>query len=509
MAHDEASLVSGVVLAAPFYTGLTLSMQRLLEDGLEGWQALQQRVRADGWTLAQSRTRESPLVFDVDTYRGTGVPRYLASFSVGRDDESIADLQSGLEEKAAPLTLQTLEIRYHDFGVSCLIIHLQTPSGPDIDVESGLHRIEAISSAIGSHEVLWQWCASKTHALESQIPHGFHAHKMAGPTPGVWNEERPGQLLWVHRLLLLRPGVDSSPERAGTCDQGPADPARELRARGLFPGVGTSAVHSGANRTTETDAMVDIITLLTAYWAGSRRLGRTILRHTNRLAVLRRSSNLKGVRQEAYQVVEIHDEIAIFRSILHEHEINFAPLEFDLWAQFSDMWRLRDLLRQLDIRKEDLALLGDRFLSRVQEDNASHLNVAVLALTIIQGIGVLAALLAFSQRPDLQSPSTSKVLIILIAGGTLALLILLITSSDRLRLRSGRGVRLWSAARTRRLASPRRRDGTPEQQSAKSSGAVLRKPGAGSTPPTSPGQTTDDHRGWRAVRTGRPGRRVG
>lgn len=111
--------------------------------------------------------------------------------------------------------------------------------------------------------------------------------------------------------------------------------------------------------------------------------------------------------------------------------MRLPPLELDLRERTARAWKLDEVMKQMEIRQGDLASLGDRFASQVQSDSSIRLNLVVLILTIVQSVGVLAALVDFAEEGALRGPSLLRILLVVVASCLVTVSVLLATSLRR------------------------------------------------------------------------------
>lgn len=476
MAHDHEAGFAGATFVATLRTDIWLDMQALLQDGLESWESFWSEPprRPDAWTGSAARRRDNGMVFDIDTFTGTGLPDALLQLDAepGSATGELSALFGELDEVVHPLRTARLQLKVYDFGIATTT--LEAVGGPLVVAErtsllEGIRSMESWSSGIVVHTRLREWSRAALAELHAVLPERFVGSNIWEGATGFWRPGDEGDVLWVHRVPVFVVGSGATPDAlaAITARSGAELDATSVDDRGdrvtFVPGLGTSVVLS------ETGAALDrsrhlsnVVALQSAYWAGSRDLGLAVLREANGLAEFRRKRNVRAVRSEAYRIIDLHDRVTLFRALMSERVAQLPPTELDVWERTSKAWKLEELVRQTEERHSELAGLGDRYLNRVQGDSSIRLNAVVLVLTIVNGIGVMATVIQFSQGSSLANPSFARVVSIVVASLVLTAIVLVMTTNrgrdaPRARRRSTVGRYLErSPALVRRVSRARR-----------------------------------------------------
>ncbi|MDA8290277.1 MAG: hypothetical protein M0Z33_01155 [Actinomycetota bacterium] len=473
MGHDESTGLASVVFVATVRTDVWLDMQALLKDGLESWEASWSGSRPPhpAWAGASARRRDNGMVFDVDTFTGTGLPDALLQLDASPVGATgvLAALFHELDDVVHPLSARAIQVKVYDFGIAVATVEAvaRQPVGPrTTSAAESLELTESWSSGIVDRTSLRTWTRSAFRELRDALPREFVGASIWDGARGFWRPGETGDVLWVHRVPVLLVG------KGGT-----RDVLREIAARSgadlettsvddrgdhvtFVPGLGTSVVLSETGSARDRSRhLVGVVGLQSAYWAGSRDLGLAVLREANGLAEFRRTKNVRAVRSEAYRIIDLHDRVTLFRALMSEHVAQLPPAELDLWERTSRAWKLEELVRQTEERHSELAGLGDRYLNRVQGDSSIRLNAVVLVLTIVNGIGVMATVIQFSQGSRLAGPSFARVVSIVVASLMLSAIVLVMTTNrgrDALRpeTRHGLARREWRERARGRAARP-------------------------------------------------------
>lgn len=427
MPDESASVtIEHLTLTGPMRAVSTIDMQELLADGFLSWAHFwQQSGQCEfRWEGAGAVTRSNKMLWDVDTYAGAGLPDALATLRVmrGVPDERCGEVMRAIGELIYPLEVEEMELCLYDFGIASVTIQAtQRADCPPLREEpaSALKRVEQWSSQVCGDTGLMDWCRDALVACDDMLPSHFKAASLWKDAKGIWSPGDPGQILWMHRIPTLRM---LEPHNWIDKDVGariPVNSDERLEvARGddvcvVIPAIGTSVLLAKTGSWSKVAKnFSNVVCLQNSYWAGSQELGSAILKDMNGLSRFRRQGNMKAVRSEAYQVIELHDRVSLFRSLMSEMVVRLPPLEFDLWERTARAWNLASVLSQTEMRQADLAQLGDRFLGRVQEDSALRLNGVLLILTVINGIGVIATLIDFLMQGKLGHPSIVRALVL-------------------------------------------------------------------------------------------------
>ena len=139
---------------------------------------------------------------------------------------------------------------------------------------------------------------------------------------GVWDPPPHGKILWVHRIPVFRPASGRTTVSWPVEEQFPIRYDERLRyERGedrmlIVPGIGSSVVFVESGSVPfVADRFGNVIRLQNAYWAASQEFGFAILRETIGLAHFRKTRNVKSVLDEGLRIMELHHEVARFRSL--------------------------------------------------------------------------------------------------------------------------------------------------------------------------------------------------
>jgi hypothetical protein len=454
-----------LTLVGPVASSVDLDMPRLLDDGLSTWEqgASHGGAAPSAWVHVSRVSHGSGMLFDIDTYAGAGLPDSLAVRKISTENGD-ADLLERLDRQLSPLAVDDAELRLYDFGAVVLWVTARVPlsaSGKSaagvmvLPASQAVRWVEERSSLLCAAEVdLARWCSESLRDLLTTIPPELLASPDPEGVPGVWAPPPEGQVLWLHRVPVFRSsdGSDTLCGRASellglSCDLGIEYGGPQHRVA-VFPGQGTSVivVDEGDPRAI-SESFTRVMALQTAYWTIGQQLGSLILRDSNHFSVLSRDRNMKDLRKEGDHLITLSQEFTLYRSLLTEHVTRLAPADAIRWDHIARAWDLSGFLAQLDKRLEDFGQLGDRFLQRMQEEASARLNAVVIILTIVSGVGTVAALVDFATR---RSPGTAQggnVLILVVAGVLISVLVLSLTA---VRARLNRGVT------TRAPSGPRR-----------------------------------------------------
>jgi hypothetical protein len=452
--------VERAVFIGPLRTGFRLGMERLLRDGLLGWQhrwADHPEIEF-GWRCTPLHEPVNGLRFDVDTQSGAGIPDALAVLSIPRNSCSprAGGVLHQLNDCLTPLTVERLELRFFEFGMATVSVDA-AGHGLRLPEADALRWVEQRSSRIPAETDLVAFCRDALTALDDWVPAEFHSMvELWHDAAGVWDPGEPGQVLWIHRVAVFRRfGRGGIPIPADLLPPATAEPLvyeRPGQHLTVVPGVGSSTVVADAGASGAlADPLVRIVSMQEAYWAAARELGSALLRRANEMAGLRISGRTARIRREGYALVELHDEAALFRALMSDRTLGLPPLETELWNRLAQAWNLTELFGQIEQRQHTLAELGDRFLARVQDDTSRTLSTAVFALTLINGIGVVAALIDFSQNGRLAPPALSRALALAIIAAIIAVLTAVLFS-----IRSRRRPRYPTMPRPRRISTARK-----------------------------------------------------
>ena len=433
--------VERAVFVGPMRAGFRVGMERLLRDGLLGWQSLwADHPETDfGWRGTPLVKPENGLRFDVDVQSGAGMPDTLAVLLVSRSSSSerAVGLLHELDECLKPLEVQRLELRFFEFGMATVSVDA-TGHGLRLPESDALRWVEQRSSRIPAETGLVAYCREALTALDAWVPAEFHSTvALWHDEAGVWDPGGVGQVLWIHRVPVFRRTGGDVPIPDDLLPSYAGEPLiYEHPGQHLVvvPGVGSSTVVADAGPSASiVDPVVRIISMQEAYWAAARELGSALLRRANQMTGLRTSGRTARIRREAYALVELHDEAALFRALMSDRALGLPPFEAELWKRLAQAWNLAELFDQIEERQRTLADLGDRFLTRVQDDTSRTLNTAVFALTLISSVGVVAALIAFSQYGRLAPPTFSRAVPLVIIAAMLAVLTAVVFSIQRMR----------------------------------------------------------------------------
>jgi hypothetical protein len=432
-----------VVLTGPLRSGFRVNMQRVLQDGFVGWTAAWGKARggtpdAFGWKPSRMVQRENSMVYDVDTYAGAGLPDALAALSVGEgggptSPPGAVDLLAQCDALLRPFRVRSLDLRLYHFGVATVTIDARPREPWRGRAEEAVRWVETRSSQV-SESGLGEWCRAALDSARICITDDFVTADGADGDEGVWRAAEPGKLLWLHRLpvlgcsggaseasRLLDELVSGGDHDAVPCGRGPQ---RAL----LAPDIGTSLILTGGGNAAEaTDCFAEVVTLQNAYWAGAQELGTVVLRRINLLAAVRRGGDTQAVRDLSDQLIDLHDEVALFRSLMADLVVRLPRLSAALWERTARAWKLDPLMTEIETRQRDLAELGDRFLARIQAAQTARLNRIVLALTLMSGVGILASLVDFSQGAAFHGPGAARVLVVALSAVILTSVVVLAT----------------------------------------------------------------------------------
>jgi hypothetical protein len=433
--------VERAVFIGPMRAGFRVGMERLLRDGLLGWQHLwADHPETDfGWHGTPLVKPENGLRFDVDIHSGAGMPDTLAVLSIPRNSASAraAGILQELDDCLSPLEVERLELRFFEFGMATVSIDA-TGHGLRLAESDALRWVEQRSSRIPAETGILAFCRESLTALDAWVPAEYHSTvALWHDEAGVWDPGEVGQVLWIHRVAVFRRKGGDVPIPGYLLPSSAGEPLvyeHQEQHLTVVPGVGSSTVVADAGPSAAiVDPLVRIVSMQEAYWAAARELGSALLRRANEMTGLRTSGRTARIRREAYALVELHDEAALFRALMSDRAMALPPFEAELWKRLAQAWNLAELFDQIEERQRTLADLGDRFLTRVQDDTSRTLNTAVFALTLISSVGVVAALIDFSQDGRLAPPTFSRAVALVIIAAILAVLTAVVFSIHRMR----------------------------------------------------------------------------
>lgn len=145
-------------------------MEELLLDGLRSWGRYWSAApaRTFAWSITEVLERRNRLLFDTDTYAGTGLPDSLAWLSASRESGApgMTRLFDELEQVIAPLSLLDVELSVYDFGMSTILLRAGWRDQPRaerliLSSTDALATVERWSSEICSVVALQRWFVTR------------------------------------------------------------------------------------------------------------------------------------------------------------------------------------------------------------------------------------------------------------------------------------------------------------------------------------------------------------
>ncbi len=413
--------LTGVSFVAPFDQGFTVDVPTFLARGVGAWYTawhhgdLVEGVGPVPWQVAGAARRASRLAFDVDTYEGdTVVPRTLARLVIGTDvagtAPAVAWVRSTLSAALGPrLAFRSATVELTPFGIGSLRLDA-VPTRPVSRAEDARALAEATSSTLA--DALATVCADLARDALAHVEEDWYR----SPTPGG----QVGEALWVHRVLA----VDARDDDAATrwCRQlslhGALEPgSRRPDGALVSPGIGTSVLVDGSAGT--LDDLAAVVALANGAWAAADRWSAELLKQATRVTAGRRGAGLAELRAMTEVVAETTDAAAAFRAVLHDEVAALSPCGQDCWTQVIRAWRLDELLTEVDRRRAELKSAHRETVDLLQSQLGERLNTIVLALTVLSGLSVVAAMIDYAFGGPLTAVDGGRSTLFVAAAGLL------------------------------------------------------------------------------------------
>lgn len=402
---DPSALVTPIaaIFNAPLRTSCRIDMQALLSAKYQPWTNLWEpdgELTGTPWREAGARQRSNKMIFDVDDYQGAGKAAYLATAQL--------DVRVLTQARLEGLLVESGVLRFYDFGIATLTVNARFTEEEYAGYSSLLARIEVVSSVLA--EETQTWCSSRISELLEAVPsslilQGEASEEDFGLAPA-------GVPMWMHRVLVSRPASSGQlPETNRTSIN--SHPCFVVGTHVCFYekgygrawfGHGTSVVELETATGQTPLAVHRMIDLSNAYWSGAQELGTLVLLRQRDLAAFRKLKNTRVLEDEAYGLVELHDQLALFRALVNDQLNRLHLTDRSIFERIGDCWRFNDLMNEVDRRRSDLAEIHDQALRRIQADETSRLNLVVFGLTMISAAVIVTDLVQFGQEQSFRAP---------------------------------------------------------------------------------------------------------
>lgn len=435
--HDTLELDT-VVFNGPVRTGWRVDLQHILSDTYGSWREFWASA-PEGleWEGAFPRSRENRMLFDADDYTGTGSAGHVAHLHVRPETHLGRAIAAAL---AGRLDVTTAELQVFDFGICTVTVGGRWVGAAEHDLGHAIAEVEGLSSiltsAINPHletalQTLGDWLASferDVGRFDEDVVGWLRREATLGALHG---ESPPMCIQWLHRLLSFHGEQDASdpyPDH-DLFRHGQEMPDELFRGGKLWVGHGTSVVMGPDPREAAT-RVTPLLGMANAFEAGCRELGGLVLKNQQDVARLRRGRHVDELERVALSIVELHDELSLFR-IMWREQVGLLPVDGRaIVTEFSATWGIEQMLEEIRLRGEDLSRLHDQALRRIQADEASRLNFIVTALTFFSIAQVIAELVEFTNADGpLSTWNSIRVLFLVLIG--LALALLAVTARSR------------------------------------------------------------------------------
>lgn len=376
-------------LELPFYSGLDFNTQLLVSEGYEGFadRLVEELVASTalGWSspaVGPRRHHESGLVFSPDDRQGDPlVPFWLLSC----EDPGVLVEFGEMSIGDAELRLASSEMRLYEFGVGSLQLRATITVPWEMSTADQLRILETFDAPLAAafFPIIQEYLVRIGAALDTL---GFRkrftlrSSGRSGLAPG----RAYPVLQWWHRLLAVAaPGDESETFRqvpalqfsavTDFCDEDGATCR-------LVPGHGSS-VAIGPEIRAVPESIIRALSLLNSYWAGSAKYDAAVFAGISELQAVGRTQGLLGVNEKAEEVVQLQEQVLLFRAMFDHQAHHLGPQEQQIWQAIADAWNLQPLVDGIKTNVSTLDSLFRHVAERVRSDQADRLNVVVTALT--------------------------------------------------------------------------------------------------------------------------------
>lgn len=244
-----------------------------------------------------------------------------------------------------------------------------------------------------------------------------HVHAQWIATTPAEVEARTGRVLWVHRLMHVRP-ISRESDNGWTLELMPQSSAQPFVARDeageswVAAGIGTSVVCSHASDKTFLD-MGQAIELANVAWAATQEQAGRIVGYTASVAEGRRSERLGQLRSLAHTIAAVQHDASFFRAVLHDQINALSPQQMDCWEATARAWRLGPHIEELDRRRGELRNAHQETADYLQSLYSDRLNRVMASLTVFGGLSVLTALIDYAFGGPLSHVQVTRVWVLL------------------------------------------------------------------------------------------------
>lgn len=397
--HARRVVPTATVFNAPIATGVWFDMHPAVGQGFEAWfRAVDDLLRDTPWNVVAPKVRQDKLKFGVDDRAGAGRLAWIAEV------DAPEPLREMVRQQIPHLTLEAATMRVFDFGTAATTWVFSNREQEPESYAAALAGIEMAEATL--HGIVSEWIHESLAELARAVS-GMGTVVRQHPDEGVDADEF-GIPCWWHKVLVARrvPGDDqtvTSPEHHCFVD-GTHLVCWDGCEGSLWAGHGTSVLETSARATGLTEAVSSALELANAYFLGAQEMGGRVLRRQQELASLRRQRDADRLEDEALSIVELQDDLALFRMLLRDQLIKQPHTKLRMFEAFAESWRFESLMLEIEQQRSDLADVHDQSVRSLQAHEAAKLNGVVLVLTLISAIQVMTDMVIFTQLDELRAP---------------------------------------------------------------------------------------------------------